>query len=123
MSKYIAVKGATLKLSAGTATRKEITSIPSSHAKIEGNGVYNGTINVQISGYSGSTVATQTGGGLGSINGTASKVKVDGNSVVLKGDQSNNILITGNYANGSPGAQEIITVSIDDPGQDLWKAE
>ena len=123
MSKYIAVKGATLKLSAGTATQKEITSTPSSHSKIEGNGIYNGTINVQISGYSGSTVATQTGGGLGSINGTASKVKVDGNPVVLKGDQSNNILITGNYANGNPGAREIITVSIDDPGQDLWKAE
>ena len=123
MSKYIAVEGATLKLSAGTATGKEITSSPSNNSKIEGNGIYNGTINVKISGFVGSTVATQTGGGLGSINGTASKVKVDGHPVVLKGDESDNILITGNYANGNPGAQETITVSIDDPGQDLCKAE
>lgn len=123
MSKYIAVEGATLKLSSGTATGKEITSSPSSNSKIEGNGIYNGTINVQISGFVGSTVATQTGGGSGSIDGTASKTKVDGNPVVLKGDESGDILITGNYANGNPGAQETITVSIDDPGQDLWKAE
>ena len=123
MAKLIAVNGATLKLSAGTATTKEITSTPSSHSKIEGNGIYNGTINVQISGFVGNTVAVQTGGGSGSIDGTASKVKVDGNPVVLKGDESGDILITGNYANGNPGAQETITVSIEDPGQDLWKAE
>jgi hypothetical protein len=123
MSKYIAVDGATLKLSAGTATGKEITSSPSSNSKIEGKGIYNGTINVKISGYSGSTVATQTGGGLGTIDGTASKTKVDGNPVVLKGDESGDILITGNFSNGNPGAQETIKVSIDDPGQDLWKAE
>lgn len=123
MAKYIAVNGATLKLSSGTATGKEITSTPSSNSKIEGNGIYSGTINIAISGFVGSTVAVQTGGGSGTINGTASKVKVDGNSVVLKGDESGDILITGNYANGNPGAQETIKVSIDDPGQNLCKAE
>lgn len=122
MAKLIAVNGATLKLSAGTATEKEITSSPSSSSKIEGNGIYNGTINVQISGFVGSTVVSQTGGGSGSINGTASKVKVDGNPVVLKGDESGDILIIGTDPYGNP-AQETITVSIDDPGQDLWKAE
>ena len=123
MAKLIAVNGATLKLSAGQATGKTITSDPSTKTKIDGNGVYKGTINVKISGYVGSTVAVQTGGGSGSIPGTASKVKVEGDSVVLKGDKSGNILITGNYANGNPGAQETITVSIDDPGQDTWVAE
>lgn len=122
MSKFIAVDGATLKLSAGTATTKEITSSPSSHSKIEGNGIYSGTINVKISGFVGSTVVSQTSGGVGTISGTASKVKVDSNPVVLKGDESGDILIIGTDTYGNP-AQETITVSIDDPGQDLWKAE
>lgn len=122
MSKYIAVDGATLKLSAGTATGKEITSSPSSNSKIEGNGIYNGTINVKISGFVGSTVVSQTGGGIGTISGTASKVKVDNNPVVLKGDESGDIVIIGTNSGGSY-AQETIKVSIDNPGQDLWKAE
>ena len=122
MAKLIAVNGATLKLSAGTATGKTITSNPSTKTKIDGNGVYKGTINVKISGYVGSTVVAQTGGGSGSITGTASKVKVEGSPVALKGDKSGNILITGTDTYGNP-AQETITVSIDDPGQDTWVAE
>jgi len=119
--KPVAVEGCTLTTSPGTGTAT-ITSAASTTNKADGKGVYRGTIQIAISGYSSSAITVAgSGSGTGTLNGSAQTTKADGQSVVLEGDQAT-ITVNGQAYEGSTtvGVSELVTVNIQNAGQNKW---
>ena len=77
--KNIAVQGCVLD-----CIFAQITSPPDSKSKIDGLGIYCGSINIQISGYSSSVITVPgSGTGSGTLQPTSNHVKIGGKAVVL----------------------------------------
>ena len=121
MTKPVAVEGCTLTLSPGTGTAT-ITSAASTKAKADGKGVYRGTLQISISGYTSSVITVAgSGSGSGTLDGTSQTTKVEGQTVVLEGDQAT-ITVNGQATAGSSTvpASEPVTVTIQNAGQNKW---
>lgn len=91
--KYIAVEGCQLQLQSGTGNIS-VTGTTSTKVKCGGKAAYK-ELKFSISGYLGGAITNSDGQGSGSINATAQKVKIEGNSAILEGDASATITITG----------------------------
>ena len=119
--KNIAVKGCTLELQSGTGDI-EITGTESTKVKADGKAVYT-EINFSISNYMGGNITNGDGQGTGSIIASAQKVKVEGNAVILEGDESATITLDGTQPgpSGSQPATATDTVKVSDAGQSKVK--
>lgn len=92
---YIAVKGCELKFQAGgTDSSISITGTESTKAKADGKAIYK-ELKFSISNYNGQAITNGDGVGSGSIIASATKTKVEGNAVILEGDESAQITING----------------------------
>lgn len=100
----IAVDGCTLEFQNGGSPNTAISINPnqmSSKVKADGKAVYK-TLKFTISGYTGQDITvTGSGSGDGEIITTAEHTKVEGNFVLLEGDESATIKITGLKPSGS----------------------
>lgn len=114
---YIAVAGCTLQLQSGTGDIK-ITSTASKKVKADGKGVYT-EINFDVSNYTGGEITNGDGKGSGSITASAEHVKVEGNAVILEGDESATITLDGTKPgpSGKLPATATDTVKVSDAGQ------
>ena len=120
-TEFVEVLGATLKFTDPSITGTiVITSSPSTKLKYSNKGAFRGTINVLVSGAS-QAGCVQTGTASGTMDPTAEKNTSEGDELIRKGDQSNDIIING-LISGSP-CSFTAKVEIDDPGQDKAKAE
>ena len=119
----VAVVGCTVTLSPGTGVA-QITTQASLKVKADGKGVYFGSIDVAVSGYSDTSI-TVTGSGSGTITiqPSAQKVKVEGEYVVLEGD-SGTAVINGMAWSGQSQvpATSSVTAKIEVAGQIKVKA-
>lgn len=117
--KYIAVEGCTLEFQVEGATGKiDITGTPSTKVKADGKAVYK-EIKFSISNYNGGAVTNADGTGTGSIIASAQHVKVEGKAVILEGDVSATITISGTTTTQS-GKTSVTTpdvVKVTDAGQ------
>ena len=121
--KNVAVVGCTVTLSPGTGVA-QITTQASLKVKVNGNGVYFGSIDVSVSGYSDSTITVpSSGSGTITIKPSAKKVKVEGDYVVLEGD-SGDAMIDGKAQQGQTqvDVQSKVTAKIEVAGQVKVKA-
>ena len=126
---YIAVDGCTLEFQNGGGPNSAITINPqqlSSTTKAGGKAVYN-TLKFTISGYTGQNITvSESGSGSGEITASATKVKADGKAVILEGDVSASITITGlmpnPYGSGTVTAYATEVVKVTKAGQDKVKA-
>lgn len=99
---FIAVEGCSLEFQDGGSPNSAITINPnqvSTKVKADGKGVYK-TLKFTILGYTASSAKKQywvagSGSGSGEINASSQNVKVEGNSVILEGDESSTITISG----------------------------
>lgn len=91
MKKNVVVEGCVLVADSGAGTIT-ISSDASSNSKIDGKGIYAGDITISISNFSGPGFTN--GSGSGTLSGSAQFVSVDGEHVVLEGDQSESINVT-----------------------------
>lgn len=110
--KNIAVEGCSLKFQngGGPDTAISITGTTSTKVKADGKAVYK-ELKFSISGYNGQAITNSDGTGQGSIIATAQKVKVEGNAVILEGDVSASITISGSTTTPS-GKQDVTAVEI-----------
>ena len=93
--KYIAVEGCSLNFQvAGAQGTIKITGTTSNKVKADGKAVYK-EIKFDIKNYNGGAVTNADGTGTGSIIASAQHVKVEGNAVILEGDVSATITISG----------------------------
>ena len=126
MTKEIAVEGCTLEFQNGGSPNSAISISPgqtSTKVKAGGKAVYK-TLKFTISGYTASSAQSPTwvpgsGSGQGEIQASAQKVKVEGNAVILKGDVSATITITGKEQQGQTQVEAFATeiVKVTDAGQ------
>ena len=102
-----------------------VNSLPSANSKyVSGEikkGIYAGTMNITVSGYSDSNISQ--GMGPGNINPSAAHVFIDHNAVVLEGDSGTAILSGINPQTEEPITGYSVTVKIKDAGQSVIKAE
>lgn len=93
---YIAVEGCSLEFQngGGPNTAISITGTTSTKVKADGKAVYK-ELKFSISGYNGQAITNADGTGQGSIIASAQHVKVEGNAVILEGDVSASITISG----------------------------
>ena len=92
---YIAVEGCTLEFqNGGTGTITITPGQTSTKVKADGKAVYL-TLKFTVSGYNGQAITNADGTGQGSIIASAQHVKVEGNAVILEGDVSASITISG----------------------------
>lgn len=120
MAKYFTVEGCTLKLREGlTASPIEITNSASTIVKINGKGVYAKKIEFKVSNYTGTTITDGNGEGVGTITATSLNNKVDGDAVILEGDESAIFTLVGT-SGGNP-AEDTDTVYVQSAGQNLVK--
>lgn len=110
--KNIAVQGCTLN-----EPTASITTPPSTKVKADGKPVYRGTLTISITGYTGQGISG--GAGVGTLTGSAQKIKIESQPAVLEGDQAT-ISVTGATPAGPP-ATVPVTVSIQNAGQDKAK--
>ena len=90
--KNVAVVGCTVTLSPGDGL-KQITTQASLKVKADGKGVYFGPIDVNVSGYSDSSITVMgSGSGTITIQPSSQKVKVEGNFVILEGDSGTAVI-------------------------------
>ena len=116
MSKFIAVQGCVLKCGNPTA-QATITTNPSVKVKADGKGCYSGVINITVIGATAGTVS-QTKDGVGTITGSAIKVKIDGQGAVLMGDSTKDPIICPATDSASGASATIpVPVTILDAGQ------
>jgi len=95
-----------------------ITSIPSTKVKANNQGVYRGQIVVTVTnGVSGSCLE---GAGIIIIPATATKVKLDNQSVMREGDEGSGVIV--GVQSGQP-CDINITITIQSAGQSKVKAE
>ena len=94
--KNITVQGCSLKFQngGGPDTAITITGTTSTKVKADGKAVYK-ELKFSISGYNGQAITNADGTGQGSIIASAQHVKVEGNAVILEGDVSASITISG----------------------------
>ena len=121
--KNVAVVGCTVTLSPGTGVA-QITTQASLKVKADGKGVYFGSIDVDVSGYSDSTITVPgSGSGTITIKPSAKKVKVEGDYVILEGD-SGDAMIDGKAQQGQTqvDVQSKVTAKIEVAGQVKVKA-
>ena len=121
--KNVAVVGCTVTLSPGEGN-KQITTQASLKVKADGKGVYFGSIDVAVSGYSDETITvSESGSGTITIQPSAQKVKVEGDYVILEGD-SGTATINGMAWSGDTQveAQSNVTAKIEVAGQVKVKA-
>lgn len=124
--KYIAVDGCSLEFQNGGSPNTAISITPgqlSTKVKAGGKAVFK-TLKFSISGYTASSTLKPTwiplsGSGQGEITATSLKVKVEGNKVLLEGDQSASITITGQEQQGQTVITSVVTeiVKITSAGQ------
>lgn len=122
MGKNIVVDGCTLSLSSGIGTIT-ITSLPESNAKINGNGIYAGSLSFSVNGFTGTSITVPgTGSGTGTINGTGI-VKINDKKVLLEND-SVDITLNGFKPQGNTtvSTTENVTVTITSAGQTSIKS-
>lgn len=118
--KNIAVQGCVLDCAFA-----QITSLPDSKSKVDGLGIYCGSINIQISGYSSSVITVSgSGTGSGTLQPTSNHVKIGGKAVVLEGDEVT-ITVNGQATSGTSTVpmSELVTVKITNAGQNVVKGE
>ncbi len=121
--KNVAVVGCTVTLSPGEGM-KHITTQASLKVKADGKGVYFGPIDVSVSAYSDSVITVpSSGSGTITIQPSAQKVKVEGQSVILEGD-SGSAMISGKAQVGQTqvDVQSNVTAKIEFAGQTKVKA-
>lgn len=121
--KNVAVVGCTVTLSPGEGM-KQITTQASLKVKADGKGVYFGSIDVSVSGYSDSVITVPlSGSGTITIQPSAQKVKVEGKSVILEGD-SGSAMISGKAQVGQTqvDVKSKVTAKIEVAGQVKVKA-
>ena len=96
MTKAIVVDGCTLQFqNGGTGTITPDPNQTSTKVKAGGKAVYK-TLTFTISGYTGHAITVAgSGSGNGEIKASSTKVKVEGNKVILEGDVSATITING----------------------------
>jgi len=113
MAADIANGDATLSASAGSAS---ITASPSTKDKLNGKGIFSGSMGVSVSGATQGSCVTASGAG--SISPTATKDKAEGAAVIRKGD-STSVSVTGVDPSqmGAP-CNFSVDVEVDDAGQD-----
>ena len=119
MTKNITVEGCTLEfMLEGASGDIEITGTPSTKVKADGKAVYK-EINFSISNYNGGAITNGDGTGTGSIIATAQHVKVEGNPVILEGDMSATITISGTTTtqSGKTPVTSPDVVKVTDAGQ------
>lgn len=122
--KNITVEGCTLKFQngGGPDTAITITGTKSTKVKADGKAVYK-ELKFSISGYNGQAITNADGTGQGSIKASAEHVKVEGNAVILEGDVSASITISGSTTTQS-GKQDVTAtevVKVTDAGQSKAK--
>lgn len=122
-NKFVAVEGCTLILSSGTALSVQITTSASSKHKVDGKGIYFGTLTIKIDGFTSEKI--DAGGmGVGTLNPTASLVSSNKQGIKQKvvrvDDVSEQIFVSGTKS-GNP-ATDIVTVKISNAGQKKVKA-
>lgn len=118
MTKNLAVQGCTL--SEPTA---QITTAPSTKVKCDGKAAYYGDLTIQISGYTSEVITVPgSGSGSGTLSGSATKVKIEGQPAVLEGD-SVVITVNGEAYSGSTTipVSEPVEVKISNAGQSKVK--
>ena len=98
-----------------------ITSPANQDAKINGKGIYSGPMNITISNWTNGTITN--GVGVGVINPNAKYTKVDGKLVFLEGVESEQITVTGQISTQPYVDSKVITVKINNAGQDGVKGE
>lgn len=121
--KNVAVVGCTVTLSPGKGM-KQITTQASLKVKADGKGVYFGPIDVAVSGYSDENITVSgSGSGTITIQPSAQKVKVEGDYVILEGDNGT-ATINGKAWSGDTQveAQSNVTAKIEIAGQVKVKA-
>lgn len=121
--KNVAVVGCTVTLSPGDGL-KQITTQASLKVKADGKGIYFGPIDVEVSGYSDTSI-TVTGSGSGTITiqPSSQKVKVEGDSVILEGDSGTAVINGKAWAGESQvDATSNVTAKIEVAGQIKVKA-
>lgn len=120
MGKYVVVSGAKVEITSGTGDAS-ITSTPSQYVKINGKGVYKGTLDIKITGYSGTGFVN--GNGSGQISPDSLYTKVDGEKVTLLG-ASATFTVSAQTTSSPPSQIEVpCTVVINDAGQTEVTAE
>ena len=119
----IAVVGCTVTLSPGEGM-KQISTQASLKVKADGKGIYFGPIDVEVSGYSDTSITVSgSGSGTITIQPSAQKVKVEGDFVILEGD-SGAATISGKAWAGEEqvDATSSVTAKIEVAGQIKVKA-
>ena len=123
--KSFVVSGCTLQLSAGTAVSINITNVPSEKVKCDNKKAYYDKIVFSINNYTGVNITNGDGMAQGcEILGSSQHCKIEGKKVVLEGDVSGNITVSGTQpapGGGSRPAQDIITVKVSNAGQNKVK--
>lgn len=122
--KNITVEGCSLEFQngGGPNTAISITGTTSTKVKADGKSVYK-ELKFSISGYNGQAITNSDGTGEGSIIASAEHVKVEGNAVILEGDVSATITISGSTTTPS-GKQDVTAtevVKVTDAGQSKAK--
>lgn len=118
MGKYVAVKGCVVMAQNGIGNYT--LGNESNVLKIEGKGAYLDKTTVSVSGYTDSILSGGSGSGV--FNATATKMKSEGKSVLVEGDQATVTVMGTMISSGSPGS-ESITLKIQNAGQTKVKAE
>lgn len=121
--KYIATEDCEWEFESNAETGTiKVTDGISEKVKADGKKVLIGTITISISNYAGKGI---TGGsGVGTLDASATKVKAEGKAVVLEGDESGDIFVTGtNTAPPPPQLTVMVKVKVKKAGQTKVKAE
>lgn len=122
--KEIAVEGMTLEpddpLVSATIS---ITGSSSSKSKAEGKGIYKDNLSISVSAITKPPATVPDSGPYtANFSSSASKVKVDGNLVLLDGDETETINATPKLPNGTPNPISF-KVKIQSAGQSKVKAQ
>ena len=119
--KLVAVEGCILTADTGTGNIS-INTNASQKCKVDGKGIYSGTLNISITGLSGSGFTN--GSGNGTLIGTGIYTSIDSQSVVLEGDKSTTITVTATMTAYPYSEITVPTiVTINSAGQTVLKAE
>lgn len=115
--KNVATGNLTLNVSAASINPSKQ---PSDSETIDGSGVYTSPLPIIISGYTDTSISG--GSGTGVINSSAQFNTIDGDLVMLEGDNVD-ILVTGVKPGTDTPTTKTINVKIQSAGQDKVKAE
>jgi hypothetical protein len=127
--KNIAVKDFQYNINVGGAVigsgNLSVNTPVSTNAKVivgvDKKGIYAGSLNITVSNYADINISQGTG--VGVINPSATKTKVDNQFVVLEGDSGDVVLSGVHPQSGSPVSGYTVNVKIISAGQTVVKAE